>query len=186
MLHDRSGFNDQNIQKTYTEELIPALSQLYGQDVHGVWTLEVVDHAALDVGTLRHWRLEAEILQDDGIHVESTPAMMIPDDDPEGIHDIIHVSAARTVTNIEVEVDISHSWRGDLQVELTSPTGTTVSLHHRSGGPDDDIRRVYRSTEVPALAALIGESATGAWDLHVRDQQTVDIGKLNRWALTIR
>ena len=51
---------------------------------------------------------------------------------------MLHFSEAGTVAAIAVEVDISHSYIGDLRVSLDSPAGTEVVLHGRTGGGTDN------------------------------------------------
>ena len=54
----------------------------------------------------------------------------IPDDSPAGIDSVIAVSGAGLVANpnITIDVDLTHTYRGDLNIKLTSPQGTTVQL----------------------------------------------------------
>ena len=56
----------------------------------------------------------------------------------------------------------------------------------RTGGSGDNIARTYTAANTPALAALAGKPFAGTWTLLVSDLDAVDVGKLNRWSLTIR
>jgi subtilisin family serine protease/subtilisin-like proprotein convertase family protein len=103
----------------------------------------------------------------------------IPDNNAEGINSIINVPDELTVFASEIYVNITHTWSGDLIVALTSPTGTTATLHDRSGSSADDIDRTYSSS------AFNGEAATGDWVLSVSDNAAADTGTLNTWTLTI-
>jgi subtilisin-like proprotein convertase family protein len=89
------------------------------------------------------------------------------------------------VKEIEVSVDITHSYIGDLNLHLVSPAGTMISLHQRADGAADNIIKTYISSSYPALQALHGEPVQGAWRLKVADLEEADVGKLNRWALRI-
>ncbi len=65
----------------------------------------------------------------------------------EGIlSDTISFATARTVTGINIDMDISHPNKGDLLVEITSPGGTTVMLHNQSSGDVADIAGNYELT----------------------------------------
>lgn len=89
------------------------------------------------------------------------------------------------IKDIEVAVDITHTYIGDLTVTLLSPAGTQVVLHNRSGGSQDNILRTFRFADTPALQTLRGQPLQGVWKLRVADLERVDVGKLNRWALKL-
>lgn len=89
-----------------------------------------------------------------------------------------------------VAVDISHSWRGDLILDLTSPAGTTVRLKtdNVSGDNADDVVGTYPTSLVPAesLSAFAGENAQGTWTLRVEDvYPSDDDGVINSWGVAI-
>ena len=50
----------------------------------------------------------------------------------------IDINDAYCIGDVDIELDVSHTFIGDLIVELTSE-GTTVKLHDRTGGSDSDI-----------------------------------------------
>jgi serine protease len=103
----------------------------------------------------------------------------IPDNDPTGITSTIDVSDTVQVFGLTADVDISHTWIGDLVVKLTSPTGTEAVLHNREGGSADNIVKSWD------LSAFNGEMATGTWTLSVSDNVGADVGTLNNWGLVI-
>jgi subtilisin-like proprotein convertase family protein len=115
----------------------------------------------------------------------SSPERAIPDDEQAGIEDRIEVEAGGRVEAITVGVDISHTWIGDLRVTLVAPDGHAVVLHSRSGSGQDDLRRVYDASAVPALASLVGRSARGDWILRVQDLGARDTGTLHSWRLEL-
>ncbi len=86
---------------------------------------------------------------------------------------------------IKTAVGISHSFIGDLQVELVSPSGDRALIHDRQGGGTDNLRQTYDSVRQPALAALIGKPAAGNWELRVRDLVGQDTGKLDAWKIEL-
>jgi subtilisin-like proprotein convertase family protein len=90
------------------------------------------------------------------------------------------VSGSGTITSLQVSLDITHTWRGDLAVQLVSPSGTTAIVHNRSGGSADDL-----TISGMALAAFTGETASGAWRLRVQDLARQDLGTLDSWSITI-
>ena len=95
------------------------------------------------------------------------------------------LSTVGLLQNNEVEVDISHTFIGDLVIELVSPNDTSVLLHNRTGGLADNIFRTYTAGNTSGLQALQGETFGGTWKLRVSDHASQDQGKLNRWALNL-
>ena len=116
---------------------------------------------------------------------EVTADLLIPDNQPEGISSAIAISQAGKVKSLKINVDITHTYIGNLQVELQSPSGKKVMLHDRLGGQEQDLQQTYSSNSTPALSALSGELIEGDWLLKVRDLASRDIGRLNRWSIEI-
>lgn len=119
------------------------------------------------------------------IHQESAPGLAIPDNASAGISNSIAISQAGTVKGLKVSVDITHSFIGDLKVELVAPSGQQVLLHDRAGGSDDNLIRSFDSVTSPGLVTLVGQQSQGNWNLRVRDLAAQDVGKLNRWSLDL-
>lgn len=91
-----------------------------------------------------------------------------------------------TVRDIAVNVEVKHTWRGDLNVILKTPQGEEIVLQERSGQGQDDLIRSYRSTDEPDLfASVVGAPAQGDWGLRVLDVAARDVGVLVRWGLAI-
>lgn len=186
VLHDRAGNNTQNLSRAYDDATTPDLSAFHGTEVNGVWSLEVSDHAPADTGTLNQWSLDVDVLGSRERRFEATPGAQIPDNDPLGITSSIDVTFPGDLSDIAVEVDVTHSWRGDLVLKLDGPNGNgTVELQSREGGPADHVQRTYRPADVPDLSNFLNHSASGQWTLTVADRAGGDIGKLNRWALVL-
>jgi len=107
------------------------------------------------------------------------------------------------VQDIEVRLDIDHTWTGDLVIKLQSPDGTDVTLVERQGGSKDDFRNtIFRADAETSitegrppyrgnfraqgdLSKFNGKSAKGSWTLVIEDKATQDGGSLNRWALSL-
>ncbi len=95
------------------------------------------------------------------------------------ITDTITVPGSGTVTSVSVAIDVSHTYKGDLKIDLIAPDGTTKTVHNRSGGSADDIDQTY----TPDFA---GVPIAGIWTLQINDNYaTADDGTLNSWTLTI-
>ena len=105
-----------------------------------------------------------------------SPNLAIPD--LQTVSDTITVSDSGTVTSVSVAVDITHTYIGDLKIDLIAPDGTTKILHNRSDGSDDDIVKTYTPN-------FDGVSIAGVWTLQINDNYNADPGTLNSWTLTI-
>ncbi len=99
----------------------------------------------------------------------------------------IEVTDEGTIESLATNVDIQHTWRGDLTVTLTAPDGTSVRLHDRAGRSADDIVGAFPAdlTPVDDLAAFAGKEAKGTWTLAVHDHAFQDQGVIRGWGLTI-
>ena len=93
------------------------------------------------------------------------------------------------ITDVEVYIDITHTYIGDLVVEVTSPEGTTVRLHNRSGGSANNIVGWYDSERMVdgpgALTDFADESSAGDWTLWVSDNAGSDLGTVNEWCVEV-
>ncbi|MFI7504065.1 M4 family metallopeptidase [Streptomyces sp. NPDC049687] len=76
-----------------------------------------------------------------------------------------------------VYVNIVHTYRGDLTVDLVGPNGTVYSLLNRSGGSADNVDQTFT---VDASA----QPLNGTWKLRVQDRASIDVGYIARWQLT--
>ena len=128
----------------------------------------------------------------------------------------IEVSAPGFIESIQVvNVDVTHSYVGDLTMVLTAPTGDNFLLMERPGNPAsyfgcggenlllnfaddapntaDDLENTCNDMpaisgtfqSIDELAPLLGEEAVGTWTLSISDAADQDGGVLNGWALEI-
>jgi serine protease len=111
-------------------------------------------------------------------YTNSTP-IAIPDNNPTGINSTLAVPDSIDIFELAVAVNITHTFIGDLVVELRSPAGTTAVLHNLTGGSTDNLVATFHP------ANFLGENSAGTWTLHVRDLANIDIGTLNTWTLTV-
>lgn len=185
ILHERNGGSANDLQMTYTPASAPTLSALLGESIEGPWKLQVQDLANLDTGTFNNWELELKASESKEIVALQEESVIIPDNDPQGAESRLRIEETGAIESIEVEVDITHTYIGDLRVLLTSPEGTDVILHERSGGSADNIIRHYTMDNTEGLTALRGESIQGEWTLQVVDLANLDRGKVNMWGVRV-
>ncbi len=111
--------------------------------------------------------------------------------DSSAITSTIDVTDAYCVGDVNVDMDITHTYIGDLTLDLTSPGGVTVRLHNRTGGTEEDIVTTYdeEGGTMPdgpgSLADFNYGGVTGIWTLTVEDHAGGDTGTLNGWVLGI-
>jgi carboxypeptidase T len=86
--------------------------------------------------------------------------------------------AGNAPSDLRVAVDIKHTYRGDLQVDLVAPDGSTYRLKSTSGSDSAD--NLVANYTVNASS----EVANGTWRLRMRDLYQADTGYLDRWAVT--
>ena len=80
-------------------------------------------------------------------------------------------------SNASVSVDIRHTWKGDLKVDLVAPDGSIYNIHNRSGGSADNVIGTYTLN-------LSSEALNGTWRLRVNDNARGDTGYINSWSVT--
>jgi subtilisin-like proprotein convertase family protein len=119
----------------------------------------------------------------DNVCAETSPNLLIPDNDPTGISSGLSIAANGEITSVSVSVEIIHSWSNDLRVSLHSPAGTRVVLHDHEGGSGDDINRTWTSDNFAELLRLHGEAVRGDWTLQVVDTASRDVGRLLHWRI---
>jgi Zn-dependent metalloprotease len=104
----------------------------------------------------------------------------IPDAGSAVYSDIALVCARAASSTSTVAVNIVHTYRGDLVIDLVAPDGSTYRLKNSSSSDStDNVSTTY-------TANLSSEtSATGTWRLKVQDVYSADTGYINTWTLTV-
>ena len=98
------------------------------------------------------------------------------------------IASTSLMKSIKVNVDIEHTFIGDLIVTLFPPVQTgvlPVILHNRQGGATDNIKTTYDEINTLKLAAFKGKSPEGTWTLQVADKADADIGKIRSLTIEI-
>lgn len=106
------------------------------------------------------------------------------------------------IADINVALNIEHSFLADLQISLTSPSGTTVVLISSSCNDSRNINAVFdddapefvcggnpaiSGTVAPlgSLRSFNGESILGEWVLEIQDNVAADGGRLNSFTMDV-
>nr|WP_166632074.1 M4 family metallopeptidase [Streptomyces sp. GC420] len=136
-------------------------------------TVTVTDSAG-ETGTASFtWTVDPE---GQGSVFENTADYPIADNST--VESPINVNRSGTASSaLQAQVDIVHTWRGDLVVSLIAPDGTAYTLLNRSGGSADDVHQTF-------TVNASSETATGTWKLRVQDAASGDTGYIDSWKLT--
>jgi hypothetical protein len=110
---------------------------------------------------------------------EASPAAAIPDNNPTGVSTDLAVSGLTGTPSLTVSVDITHTYKGDLVVELYKDATLVKTLHNKTGGSTDNIVQAFE----PFSA---GASPNGRYTLKVVDTAGADIGTVNKITLSFQ
>ncbi|WPO71252.1 M4 family metallopeptidase [Streptomyces sp. KN37] len=114
-----------------------------------------------------------------GTSFENTTDVSIPDNGA-AVTSTVDVTGrtGNAPSALKVGVDIVHTWRGDLQVDLVAPDGTVYPLKPTSSSDSaDNVKETY-------TVNASSEVANGAWKLKVQDKAAQDTGYINSWKVT--
>ncbi|WP_327249713.1 M4 family metallopeptidase [Streptomyces sp. NBC_01320] len=113
--------------------------------------------------------------------VENTTDVPIPDmgaAGPAAFSDIdVTTISGQAPSDLKVGVDIKHTWRGDLVIDLVAPDGTLYPL--KKSNLSDSADNVLETYTVDASSQV----ANGTWRLQVRDVYRGDSGYIDSWRL---
>ncbi|MGX6743803.1 M4 family metallopeptidase [Streptomyces xantholiticus] len=115
----------------------------------------------------------------DGTVFENTADVAIPDAGA-AVTSSVNVTGrtGNAPSTLKVGVDIVHTWRGDLVIDLLAPDGTAYRLKNSSGSDSaNDVKETY-------TVNASSETANGTWKLRVQDVARYDTGYINSFKLT--
>ena len=139
----------------------------------------------------------------------------IPDNNPAGVDVPVVVSGiTSSVAEVTVSMYLTHTYDGDLTIQLISPDNTTLTLASGVGGSGNDFGsncspQTNRTTFDDSALTLIssgtapfvgtykpsgllstfngktGSAANGTWKLHVIDNANIDVGSVQCFSLFV-
>jgi subtilisin-like proprotein convertase family protein len=140
----------------------------------------------------------------------SGPPVPIPDVNPTGAVATLTVPGAVVIGDVNLTLtNVTHTWIGDLVVQLVGPDGTGTTLVNRiPGGTGNNANDNFANTVLDDEAAVSIESqggpvanasfrparplsgfdnktGNGEWTLRIVDQGPGDVGTINAWSLTL-
>jgi subtilisin family serine protease len=119
------------------------------------------------------------------VDVEVSPGLEIPDVGAPVVSSI-DIAEQGVINELRVKVNISHTYIGDLRVDLIAPDGSAVVLHNNTGGSANDLIKTYSTQETLALRALLNKPIQGRWQIRIKDTFRLDTGRLNSWRIAAR
>jgi subtilisin-like proprotein convertase family protein len=148
----------------------------------------------------------------------SSPALAIPDNTcsiPSFVSDTIAFTENGTITDVNIRVAITHTWRSDLQfyVDYSVGGGPVVLVQPGIGGSADNFYATFDDAAalpcsdptncggagtacvgpapgvtcsgVQALSAFNTQTSPGTWTIYICDAAGADTGTLDQWAVTL-
>jgi subtilisin-like proprotein convertase family protein len=120
------------------------------------------------------------------------------------VNSTLNIPSGGTISDVNITMDLTHSYLGEVTATLISPAGTQVQIFKdvcASGastravatfddsgataicGSNPTLSGVIKSSQL--LSAFNGQSSTGTWTLRIFDSANGDGGILNSWSLNI-
>lgn len=182
-----------------------------------------ISTSTLNIGTVYYWRVRAKNdcvtgtysitqkfqTQNDCMSATNSTSVAIPDGagvDSAGTPatSIINITDNLTINDVNVTIDLSHTWIGDLVISLIAPDTTEIILFDRgcnssryqninatyddaAAGVLDCANSAVSATVIPTnlLSGFNGKNSIGDWTLKVVDWYTGDTGTINSWSIDI-
>jgi len=148
-----------------------------GHDVSHKYGFGVVDAGAA-VAVAESWVNVGEELN--STYGPYTLATEIPDGNTSWTEYTAVVTDEYSLESVDLIVDISHTYRGDLDIVLVSPSGTESWLAETHSDNGNDYSDWMFST-----VRHWDESSLGTWTLKVRDTSSGDNGTIESWELIL-
>lgn len=118
------------------------------------------------------------------------------------INSTLTVADAGIISDLNVNLVMTHSYVGEITVSLISPSGTAVQLTASACGTSNNINATFDDSGIPVvcgntpaisgtviplqpLALFNGQNANGNWILRIKDANPGDGGSLTNWGLNI-
>ena len=120
------------------------------------------------------------------------------------INSSLNIPSGGVISDVNITMDVTHTWINDLTATLISPSGTQVQLFAQPCTNDDiqnisatfddsganvvcgtnpGITGVVKSTQL--LSVFNGQNSSGTWTLRILDGFNQDGGSLNNWSINI-
>ena len=114
------------------------------------------------------------------LDVSNFDVVTIPDNDPAGVSSTITVTEEGKIQSLTIDLDISHTYRGDLTITLQHGN-ITIPVYDGRDADNRSADNVVLTAEI--IKGFESFDAKGEWKLVVTDTANIDKGALNTWSL---
>lgn len=112
-----------------------------------------------------------------------TDRVIIPDNQPTGVKTLRHCDLVGKIKRVELDLDVAHSYVGDLLVKLVAPGQPHIDLYKQEFSASPDLKLHFTSDD--RLKALVGQQAQGDWIIFAADLSSGETGAIRQWAIKI-
>jgi gliding motility-associated-like protein len=130
-------------------------------------------------------------------------AQEIPDNDSDGITSIINISDNISIKEVAINLDIAHSYIGDLKISVVNPVNEQVVLVVASDKEGENYANTVFEDKantsitegaapytgsfrpIEPLGTYEDNQSAGNWTLKISDNANQDLGNLNNWKITL-
>jgi subtilisin-like proprotein convertase family protein len=174
----------------------------------------------LNPGTVYYWRVNAENICVEGAFSEvqtfqtevncaifnNNTAIAIPDGVGPGetgspAISVINIPSNINIDDVNVTVNITHTYPEDLHITLKSPNNTEIVLYNYNCGAEDNVNLIFDDAALTTitcgnlitdkvqpsypLSGFNAENAQGDWSLIVVDNWNNDLGTIISWSIEV-
>lgn len=137
------------------------------------------------------------------ITLENNTQYTIGPDENTVTQSVINTTENFEISDVNVMINLTHSYTGDIDIKLIAPDGTEVELANSLGGSGDNYTNTvfddaatisineasapFTGTFKPqgSLAVLNDKQSLGNWTLHITDNANSDGGVLLNWSIDL-
>jgi hypothetical protein len=105
----------------------------------------------------------------------------IPDVSSTGVQNTLSITHNLFIEAVQIKLNVTHTWIGDLGIEITSPSGTISAIMNINSG----LTVANINNEFLLSNAFYGESSAGLWKIKIIDGAGEDEGVLNQWSVKV-
>ena len=131
-------------------------------------------------------------------------SLVIPDDEDTGLSSVINIEKDFEITDVDVKINVRHSYASDLRIKLVGPEGDEVVLVQANDSDgenytetifDDEAELILISRAAPytgrfksaeVLSLFNSKSSVGNWTLKLVDTYPEDEGTLLNWSINFK
>jgi subtilisin-like proprotein convertase family protein len=197
-----SSFGRTDLDEIVTTSSYSVAPSLLGSGSLYYWRVQPIN----ECGTGTYTTYSFTTFQCNEIDAALGAPISLPDNNNTGIQSMLTVNEANNIVigKLTVRVVSTHEYSGDLNITLTSPAGTIVSLTSPNGCATPDLDVVFDNdataftcnttagapgyigvvAPVGDMSLFEGETINGDWILTVSDRGPADLGTLDNWKIT--